>query len=38
LIRSEKIPSLFSWANLKVWQDYDGEGRINGKWEVRNGK
>ncbi len=26
------------WNQLKIWQDYDGDGMINGKWEVRNGK
>ncbi len=26
------------WSNLKIWRDFDEDGRINRKWEVRNGK
>gem|GEM_PF-5567755 len=22
------------WPNLKIWRDFDGDGMINGKWEV----
>ena len=26
------------WTNLKIWQDYDGDGRIIRKWEIGSGK
>jgi hypothetical protein len=26
------------WSNLKIWRDFDGDGMINGNWEVKNGR
>ncbi len=26
------------WLNLRIWQDYNGDGMISGKWEMRSGK